>query len=189
MPWKETCAVSERHHLVKLVREGISVSEASRALGISRKTAYKWLGRHDRWGVEGLSDRSRARHRQEHETPPSVRRLVVALRHRRACKGRLSCQNAHRGWTDESDPVSVTGPPARFPIFLPTTPITLSSSRRSERPSVSGAGWPFRRCPARYPEPPPQRRERRTPATTPHAGLLAHVTRQRKGPPRLRGGP
>ena len=47
MPWKETCAVSERHYLVKLVREGISVSEASRALGISRKTAYKWLLRHD----------------------------------------------------------------------------------------------------------------------------------------------
>jgi transposase len=80
MPWKETCAVSERHHRVKLVREGISVSEASRTLGISRKTAYEWLGRHDRWGVEGLSDRSRARHRQEHETPPSVRRLLVALR-------------------------------------------------------------------------------------------------------------
>jgi hypothetical protein len=39
MPWKETCAVSERHQLVKLVREGISVSEASRTLGISRKTA------------------------------------------------------------------------------------------------------------------------------------------------------
>jgi len=30
MLWKETCAVSERHHLVRLVREGISVSEASR---------------------------------------------------------------------------------------------------------------------------------------------------------------
>jgi transposase len=80
MPWKETCAVSERHHLVKLVRDGISVAEASRALGISRKTACKWLWRHDRWGVEGLSDRSRARHRQEHETPPSVRRMLVALR-------------------------------------------------------------------------------------------------------------
>jgi transposase InsO family protein len=80
MPWKETCAVSERHHLVKLVRDGISVAEASRTLGISRKTAYKWLWRHGRWGVEGLSDRSRARHRQEHETPPSVRRMPVALR-------------------------------------------------------------------------------------------------------------
>ena len=30
MLWKETCAASERHHLVKQVREGISISEASR---------------------------------------------------------------------------------------------------------------------------------------------------------------
>ncbi len=80
MPCKETCAVSERHQLVKMVREGISVSEASRTLGISRKTAYSWLWRHDRWGMQGLSDRSRARHRQEHETPPLVRGLLVALR-------------------------------------------------------------------------------------------------------------
>jgi hypothetical protein len=40
MPWNEACAVSERHHLIKLVREGIRVSEAARTLGISRKTAY-----------------------------------------------------------------------------------------------------------------------------------------------------
>ena len=33
--------MSERHHLVNLVREGIGVSEAARTLGISRKTAYK----------------------------------------------------------------------------------------------------------------------------------------------------
>jgi hypothetical protein len=39
MPWKETCAVSERHLLVKLVHGGIGVSEAARMLGISRKTA------------------------------------------------------------------------------------------------------------------------------------------------------
>jgi hypothetical protein len=83
----------------------------------------------------------------------------------------------------------VTGPTARFPIFLPTPPIALSSSRRSERPSVSGAGWPFRPCPARSPDPPSQTRERERPATTPHAGLLAHPASQRKGPPRLRGGP
>jgi len=69
MPWKETCTVSERHHLVKLVRSGISVSEATRILGISRKTAYKWIARHDHSGVAGLVDRSRDRHSQAYETP------------------------------------------------------------------------------------------------------------------------
>jgi hypothetical protein len=72
--------VSERHHLAKLARERILVSGASRTMGISRKTASKWLWHHDRWGVEGLSDRSRARHGQEHDMPPSVRRLLVTLR-------------------------------------------------------------------------------------------------------------
>lgn len=41
MSWKETCAVSECHHPVGLVREGIPVSEAAPTMGISRKTAYK----------------------------------------------------------------------------------------------------------------------------------------------------
>ena len=83
----------------------------------------------------------------------------------------------------------VTGPPARFPIFLRSTPITLSGSRRSERPSVSGAGWPFRHCPARSPDPRSHTRARETPATTPHAGRFGHTVSQRKDPPRLRGGP
>ena len=55
------------------------MSEVARALGISCKAAYKWPCRHDRWGVEGLCDRSRARHGQSHEMAPSVRRLLVAL--------------------------------------------------------------------------------------------------------------
>jgi transposase len=80
MPWKETSAVSERHHLVELVRSGIPVAEATRILGVSRKTAYKWIARHDLLGAAGLVDRSRARHTQPHETPDSVRRLLVSLR-------------------------------------------------------------------------------------------------------------
>ena len=80
MPWKETCAVSERHHLVELVRAGIGVSEAARTLGISRKTAYKWLSRHDLEGVAGLADRGGARHTQEHATPVWLRETLADLR-------------------------------------------------------------------------------------------------------------
>jgi len=31
-----------------------------------------------------------------------------ARRHRRACKGQLTCTDSHMGWTDESDPVSAS---------------------------------------------------------------------------------
>ena len=62
----------------------------------------------------------------------------------------------------------VTGPPARFPIFLPTTPITLSGSRRSGR--FRGRVPPTALSGPLSPEPLPQRRERRAPATVRLAG-------------------
>jgi hypothetical protein len=54
----ETCTVSERHHLVKLVREGISVYEPSRTLG----------------GIEVCRSRvghpeGKTRHERMHRTP------------------------------------------------------------------------------------------------------------------------
>jgi transposase len=39
------------------------VAMAARAHGISRPTAYKWLGRFEREGMEGLSDRGSRPHR------------------------------------------------------------------------------------------------------------------------------
>ena len=81
MPWKETHAVSERHHLVDLVvHHGIAISEAARSLGISRKTAHKWLSRYDKFGRAALMDQSRARHTQSHATPIEIRDLLIALR-------------------------------------------------------------------------------------------------------------
>ena len=70
MPWKETHAVSEGHHLVDLVvHNGIAISQAARSLGISRKTAHKWLARYDKRGRDALTDQSRARHTQSHLHP------------------------------------------------------------------------------------------------------------------------
>jgi transposase InsO family protein len=45
--------------------------------GVSLKTAYKWLSRHDLRGAQGLRDLSRTRHTQSHETPAPVRKLIV----------------------------------------------------------------------------------------------------------------
>ena len=81
MPWKETHAVSERRHLVDLVvHHGIAISETARSLGISRKTAHKWLSRYDKCGRTALMDQSRARHTQSHATPIEIRDLLIALR-------------------------------------------------------------------------------------------------------------
>lgn len=66
MAWKGVCPVGERLQLVEMVRkQEISVAEAARIFGVSRKTAHKWLNRAEASGVEsGLLDRSRARHTQ-----------------------------------------------------------------------------------------------------------------------------
>ena len=82
MPWKVTSVVDERVRLVNLVGKGIPIAEAARALGISRKTAYKWLDRMAEEGRAGLADRSRARRTQEHATSDRVREILVGLRRR-----------------------------------------------------------------------------------------------------------
>lgn len=81
MPWMETCRVEQRIRFVQRVRnDGWNVSEACRAFGVSRKAGHKWLLRYDQEGLEGLWDRSRARHTQEHAVGEPIRRLVIEAR-------------------------------------------------------------------------------------------------------------
>ena len=60
LPWKQTSVLSERMRLVERYALGEeSLAELSRQLGISRKTAYKTIRRHDIYGELGLLDLSR----------------------------------------------------------------------------------------------------------------------------------
>ena len=49
----------------RILREGRSVSQAAAQLGISARTAYKWLARFQLEGAAGLRDRSS----RPHESP------------------------------------------------------------------------------------------------------------------------
>jgi putative transposase len=61
MGWKETCAVEERMRFVMAVRtREESFAATCRRFGVSRRIGYKWFGRFEDDGVEGLLDRSRA---------------------------------------------------------------------------------------------------------------------------------
>jgi transposase InsO family protein len=56
---------------------------AAESLGVSRATAYKWLGRYRTHGQAGLADRSSRPHRCPHAVPAAqVRRVLAARRHR-----------------------------------------------------------------------------------------------------------
>jgi len=59
MPWSESSVISLRREFVQLAASGENISRLSRRFGISRKTGYKWIERHEFEGEAGLSDRSR----------------------------------------------------------------------------------------------------------------------------------
>lgn len=102
-----------RLELVRLVRrDGVPVTAAARAFGISRKTAYKWLERFEEAGRGGLADRSRARHTQAHRTPDAVREALVEQRRRHPTWGprKLLLVMAREGWRSSDLPaVSTAG--------------------------------------------------------------------------------
>jgi putative transposase len=61
MPWRESCTMDQRVEFIGEWLSGLStVVELSERYGLSRKTAYKWIGRYREEGAAGLSDRSSA---------------------------------------------------------------------------------------------------------------------------------
>lgn len=60
MPWKESTVSEQRLVLVhRVVELHQSVSQVAREMGVSRKTAYKWVKRYDADRTTSMSDRSR----------------------------------------------------------------------------------------------------------------------------------
>jgi transposase InsO family protein len=81
MPFRELSTIEQRREfIVFAVKEGANIQELCRRFGISRPTAYKWLGRYRREGWEGLNDRSRRPKRSPRRTAPAIEDKVVALR-------------------------------------------------------------------------------------------------------------
>lgn len=58
------------------------VSALARRYGISRKTVYKWLGRHEEKSWAGLADESRAPHRQARALSGEMERRILELKGR-----------------------------------------------------------------------------------------------------------
>jgi transposase InsO family protein len=67
----------------RVLDEGWSVSEASVAAGVSRRTAYKWIRRFETEGQAGLFDRSSRPHSSPTATSRRKRRRFEQLRRRR----------------------------------------------------------------------------------------------------------
>jgi transposase InsO family protein len=81
MTWKARSTVDERVRFIEAVHRGEDdVSSLCRQFGVSRKTAYKWIGRAERG--EALTDRSRAPLSCPHATAARVQDVILEARHR-----------------------------------------------------------------------------------------------------------
>lgn len=79
MPFAEVSKVQERQKLIYRIEVcGVTVSEAAREAGVSRKTAYKWLRRAAAAGIAGLEERTRRPQRCPSKAPVFVQDLVLA---------------------------------------------------------------------------------------------------------------
>ena len=69
-----------RERIVHQVQSGQMPKAVAQAAGVCPRTVRKWVDRHRREGLAGLSDRSSRPHRLRRPTPPAVVEQVEALR-------------------------------------------------------------------------------------------------------------
>jgi putative transposase len=99
MPWREVHPMDQRVELIKAYESGcFTVVELSEQFGVSRKTAYKWINRHETNGLPGLAELSRAPHGCPHKTPKHIVEALIALRRRHRLWGprKLLCKLAQQ---------------------------------------------------------------------------------------------
>uniref|UniRef100_Q01QE8 Integrase, catalytic region n=1 Tax=Solibacter usitatus (strain Ellin6076) TaxID=234267 RepID=Q01QE8_SOLUE len=82
MPWQEIRVEEQRLLMIRDHEEGMSISELAEVYGVSRKTVYKWLERHDEQGFLGLQAQSRRPHRSPNQVTPEVEGAIIAARHK-----------------------------------------------------------------------------------------------------------
>jgi transposase len=78
MPWKVINQMDLKVQLINGWNDGhSSITDLSQKYGVSRPTIYKWLKRYDRFGIEGLKEKSRAPKNRPHRTSPKILKLVI----------------------------------------------------------------------------------------------------------------
>lgn len=88
MPWKVINQMDLKIQLVDSWNKGcFSVTDLTKMHGISRPTVYKWLGRYDRLGIEGLKELTRAPKNCPHRTSKKILDLVIQEKLRNRKRG------------------------------------------------------------------------------------------------------
>jgi len=136
MPWKETSAMDERLRLVLMVRDGHSVAESARQCGVSRVTAYEWLGRFESLGVGGLAERSRAPLHHPNAVSDAVLERIVELRDQHRTWGPVKLVH----WLREHEPGTDWPCPSTVGELLRERGLTRPRRRRHVGPYSAPLG-------------------------------------------------
>ena len=81
MPWKECLVTDERLRFVlECLKAEDSMAAVCRRHGVSRRVGYKWLGRYQERGRDGLADRSRAARTHPNQVEAGLERRILAVR-------------------------------------------------------------------------------------------------------------
>ena len=145
MPWMEHNHMTLRQEFCLLAAvPGTEISALCRRFGISRKTAYKWLGRYQREGAVGLADRSRRPHGHPWQTPAAMVEQVLAVRAQYGWGGRkIHHALVLQGVVEAPSPSTITAILARHDPDDPVTalgdpPAPAGSASSRPGPMISG---------------------------------------------------
>lgn len=79
MPWKIMDTMNQKIQLiVDFQSQYFSITDLSQKYGLSRNTVYKWLGRYEKFGVDGLKDQLRIPQHSPNQTNDDIVELIVA---------------------------------------------------------------------------------------------------------------
>jgi putative transposase len=140
MGWTETCAVDERMRFVMAVEERDEAFAAvCRRFGVSRKTGYKWLGRYEEAGVEGLTDHSRAPLNHPQAITQAIVERCLVVRRAHPTWGPVKV----RGWLDRHVPQTQWPAVSTIGALFDREGLTVKRRLRRRSPPSSA---PFAHC-------------------------------------------
>jgi putative transposase len=142
MVWMETCAVDERMRFVIAAEKHEEPFAAiCRRFGVSRRVGYKWLGRYQEAGVEGLLDRSRAPVHHSHMIAEEISERCLAVRRAHPTWGPVKV----RAWLERRAPATEWPAASTIGTLFDREGLTVRRKLRRRSPPSSA---PFAECTA-----------------------------------------
>lgn len=93
MAWNEVKVEQQRLQFINDLKSGqYNITDLCRMYDISRPTAYKWITRYEKFGLNGLNDQSRARKTQTQRISLEIEEQILEVRYKRPRWGPLKIE-------------------------------------------------------------------------------------------------